>query len=101
MATHKVSRDAIGSYEHALTADTVDTVEFASNLAAVEVVSDGAAAIYFTIDGDAPTIKGADCFYLPGGAICSRAVASKKNQATVVRLISVGTPIYSVAKAEV
>jgi uncharacterized protein YjlB len=99
MSVHKVARGAVGAYELKLVAATPDTVEFASNLSSVEVVSDGSAAIYFTVDGDAPTVKGGDCFYLPAGAICSREVESKTNASTIVQVISPGTPTYSVARA--
>ncbi len=98
MAIHKIGRNEVGAHEVVLQANTVDTVEFASNLAKVEVVSDGSAATYFTVDGGTPAVKGTACFYLPAGAICSREVESKTNQPTVVQLISAGTPKYSVAR---
>src|SRR4051812_46118160 len=98
MSVHKVGRGEVGAHELVLAANTVDTVEFASNLAQVEVVSDGAAAIYYTVDGEEPTVKGTNCFYLPAGGPCSREVESKTNQPTVVRLISPGTPTCSVAR---
>jgi endonuclease YncB( thermonuclease family) len=98
MSVHKVGRGEVGAHEAVLAANTIDTVEFASNLSDVEVVSDGSAAIYFTVDGDTPAVKGPNCFYLPAGGACSREVASKANQPTVVQLISTGTPTYSVAR---
>lgn len=99
MSVHKVAPGAVGAHELTLAANASDTIEFASNLANVEVVSDGTAAVYFTVDGGAPSVKGADCFYLPAGSACSREVESKTNQPTIVQLISVGTPTYSVARA--
>lgn len=98
MSVHKVGHDEVGAYELALSADTPEVVEFASNLARVEVVSDGSASIYFTVDGGAPAVKGTNCFYLPAGAICSREVESKTNRPTVVQIISAGSPICSVAR---
>jgi hypothetical protein len=98
MATYAVERDAVGAYELALKANSVDVVEFASNLAKVEVISDGQAAIYFTVDGEAPTLKGENCFYLPAGLAAVREVQSPRNQPTIVQLISSGTPSYSVAR---
>lgn len=82
---------------HSLVAATVDTVTMANDFDQVEVLNrDGAAEIYFTVDGSAPTVGGANCQVLPaciGAAICG--VASSGN--TVVRLISAGTPAYSVS----
>lgn len=100
MATHNVASGKIGAYELTLTANTVDTVEFATNLANVEVFGDGTAAIYFTLDsGATPTVGGADCFVIPPGGPSSLVLPSRENSATVVKLISAGTPAYYVAKA--
>jgi hypothetical protein len=100
MATHKVAAGAIGAYEVKLTANTVDTVEFESNLANVEIFGDGTAAIYLTLDtAEAPTVGGADCFVVPAGGPSSIVLPSKPNTPTVVKLISAGTPAYFVAKA--
>lgn len=98
MPVHKVGRGEVGVHELALAANTVDAVEFSSDLTRVEVVKDSGAAIYFTIDGSEPSIKGTDCFYLPAGVACSREVSSPAYKTTVVRLISAGTPTYSVSR---
>lgn len=55
----------------------------------------GTAEIYFTVDGPDPTVEGADCEVLPA-VICSAEVLSRASGSTVVRLISDGTPSYSV-----
>jgi hypothetical protein len=74
-----------------------DQVTFTGrDLEQVEVVSlDGLAPIYFTIDGSAPTVAGAKTYVIPA-AIGSKVVAVPTSGATVVRLISVGGPTYSV-----
>lgn len=81
-----------------LTAATVDTVTLNADYPQVEVVNrDGAAAIFFTIDGDAPTVEGDNTHVLPA-AISGVTVPSNADTGdpTVVRLISSGTPKYSV-----
>src|SRR4051795_1476005 len=97
MAEYNVGARGVGVYEKALVAKSVDTVVFADDLDAVEVLSDGSAAIYFTVDGDIPTVGGTDCFHLPA-LTSAREVPSNRVGVTVVKLISPGTPTYSVAR---
>ncbi len=80
-----------------LVADTVTTVTFDTNFGRVEVLNvDGAAAVYFRVDGVAPTVAGTGSHVLPA-AIGSLEVADgTSGQATVVKLISAGTPKVSV-----
>lgn len=80
-----------------LVADTVDTVTLSRHAKSVEVLShDGAAAIYFTVDGSTPTVAGANTYALPVG-IGGLEVDLEDNQPpTEVKLISAGTPLYSV-----
>ncbi len=57
---------------------------------------DGAAEMWFTVDGSTPTVGGTNCFLLPatvGWAIVG--VATRGG--TVVKLISTGTPAYGVS----
>lgn len=98
MAEHKVADGAVGVSEITLAPGVEEVVVYAENLAAVEVFSNGTAAVYFTVDGEAPTVKGADCWTLPEGSEKAREVESKKNQGTVVRLISAGSPTVNVGK---
>jgi hypothetical protein len=98
VAKFQIAKSEVGLYEETLAANAVDTVEFASNLPKVEVSKDDGAAIYFTVDGGEPSVKGKGCYYLPAGFGSVREVLSKPNQPTVVKLISAGTPTYSVAK---
>jgi hypothetical protein len=100
MAKHEVADNAIGSYSNKLTAATVDEVVFADTLAAVEVTSDGAAKIYFTVDGSAPTVGGGNTHEVPATVAARTVLVPSTNPrvATTVKLISAGTPEYSVSK---
>lgn len=99
MSKYAVAKTEVGVYEKTLVANTVDAVEFGANLSAVEVVKeDEGAAIYFTVDGGDPTVKGQACYQMPAGVMSVRVVLSKTNPATAVKLISSGTPKYSVCK---
>lgn len=82
-----------------LAAATVDSVTVGeSRFDAIEVSNrDGAAEIYFTVDGSTPTVGGDDTWALPA-AVCSRVIAAPGDGAEVVKLISSGTPKYSVQK---
>jgi hypothetical protein len=99
MASYTVAKGEIGAHAKTLVANIVDEVVFVDNKALIEVVSDGAAEIYFTVDASAPTVGGAAAYYLPA-VPCSRTVPSPKPGETAVRLISAGTPKYSVAGGE-
>lgn len=79
-----------------LTANAVTTVTLDDDYEQIEVLSvDGAAAIYFTIDGADPTIEGNGCSVLPA-AIGGLTLNSPAEVGTVVKLISAGTPKVSV-----
>lgn len=79
-----------------LTAGTVATVTLDDDYDNVEVVNvDGAAAVYFTVNGDAPTIAGNGTNVLPA-AIGGFSEYQPTDQITTVRLISSGTPLIAV-----
>jgi hypothetical protein len=98
MARTTLDKGAIGAHAITLSPDTVDTVEFEDDLQFVEVVSDGTAEIYFTVDGADPEIGDQFAYYMPAIA-CSRVVRSFRDGASSVRLISAGTPTYSIARS--
>jgi hypothetical protein len=98
MASYSVTAGQIGAYEKTAVANTVDTITFADNVPQVEIISDGAASITVTIDGSTPTVLGGGGFYLPAVA-CVRVFPGLPSNGTVVKLISSGTPKYSVSKA--
>lgn len=79
-----------------LVAATVTTVTLTDlEYEQLEVMNvDGAAAIYFRVDGVSPTVAGDDCEVIPATISVLRvATPSVDNE---VRLISAGTPKYSV-----
>lgn len=98
MASYTVAADLHGAYAKTLVANTVDTVTFTDDIDRVEVTSNGAAAVYVTVDGSTPTVAGAGTFELPAGAASVREIAVPTAGGTVVKLISAGTPVYSVAE---
>ena len=83
-----------------LSAATVDTVTLSRPGSKVEVLNhDGVAAIYFTVDGSTPTVAGAATYVIPAAAGALEVNAEDAQPPTVVKLISAGTPTYSVTVA--
>lgn len=88
-----------GRIVHAtLTAATVDTITLDADYVSVEIVNrDGSAEIYATVDtGITPAVGGVGCDVLPA-AIGSLIIdASAYGPPTTLKLISSGTPAYTV-----
>lgn len=111
MAAYEVPAGHVGVHEKALVAATVDTVTFVPGSSGapgwgrlprrVEVLTDGAAAVYVTVDGSTPTVAGTNCYPVPAmaGATVIDVADSDPTDAVVVKLISAGTPVYSVSRA--
>ena len=101
MAEYKVEAGQIGAYEKVLSASTVDTVVFEERVTTVRIISDGTAAIYFTTNGTAPTVKGQADFQVPKGALTfTEEITEGAGTTLTVKLISEGTPTYSVETAQ-
>lgn len=102
MAAYSVAADEVAANAKTLVAATADTVTFTGrDLDKVEVVSDGTAAVYFSVDGSTPTVAGAKCFSLPAASVpVSRIVSVATAGATVVKVISAGTPTYWVTEVK-
>lgn len=98
MATYNLNAGDIGAYNKTLAAATEDTVNFARPEEEVEVFSDGTAAIFFTVDGSAPAVDGARSLLIPASPSVRSVRVGRREAPTVVKLISSGTPKYSVAK---
>lgn len=80
-----------------LVADTVARVDLPANAGRIEVVNrDGAAEVYFTVNGAAPTVEGDDTFVLPAAIGSVEVSRPRTTSAAVVKLISAGTPKVSV-----
>lgn len=94
MAIYSVTAGMIGVHDKTLVASTVDAVNFADDPHIVEIISDGTAAIYVTIDGSEPTVGGANTHVLPA-LPCSRTLMHT-GDSRPLKLISSGSPTYSV-----
>lgn len=100
MATYSSSASEQGVYEKTLVASTVDTVTVSRQTGAIQVVSDGTASIYFTLDGTVPTVGMQAAYLVPavtGGAVVIVTLPAMGVSGAVVKLISAATPKYSVS----
>lgn len=97
MTAYAVAAGKVAVHDKALVAATADTVFFADDPAYVEVVTDGTAAIYVTVDASAPTVSGDNTYKVP--AVAGRYPIRHWRPGGVVKLISSGTPTYSVQSA--
>jgi hypothetical protein len=98
MATYSIGAGERLAAEKTLVASTVDTVNITrKGVGKVRVHSDGAASIFIRVDGTAPTVGAAASYYIPAvaGAFVDIPFPSD-SAAGSVKLISVGTPKYSV-----
>lgn len=99
MGSYTLTAGQRAAHAKTLVAATVDTVTFDSEVGQVEVLShDGSSPIYFTVDGSTPTVAGAGTFVLPAavGALEVPVAYNAAGGDTAVKLISAGTPTYSV-----
>lgn len=88
---------AVDAQHGTLVASTVATVTLVGDYTRVEVLNrSGTAEIFFTVDDTAPTVAGSGTYILPAIAGASLVTPSPSAAATIVRLISSGTPTYSV-----
>ncbi len=111
MASYIVPAGHVGVHAKTLAASTVDTVTFVLGSTSspgwgkmprsIEVITDGVADIYVTVNGATPTVAGTDCFRVPAaaGATVIDVDGSGAAAPVVVKLISAGTPAYSVSRA--
>jgi hypothetical protein len=102
MAAYTVAAGAIGVHAKTLAANTVDTVTFTDDVDWVEIISDGAAAVYVTVDGSTPTVAGGGTWEMPAGVQSVLTLPSPQPFATraeSVALISAGAAKYGVRAA--
>ncbi len=112
MTAYTVAMGQIGAHAKVLTPSAVDTVTFALGVdrsvagwanvpRRIEVITDGLADIYVTIDGSAPTVAGAGTYRVPAlpGSTFIDVEDSNGQDPVVVKLISSGAATYSVSRA--
>lgn len=97
MATHTIAA-ADKSKQFALAASTVDTVTVDANTDTVTILSDGTAAVYFTVDGSTPTVAGINTLPIPA-AVSTFEVGPRHGFAGTLKLISAGTPTLTVYRS--
>lgn len=79
-----------------LVAATVATLTFDEDFPEVEVMNvTGTSPVYFRFDGTNPTVGGAGCHVVPAIAGTTVRRKPRTSGATVVKLISAGTPSVS------
>jgi hypothetical protein len=88
---------ATPNYHGQLAANTVDVVTMNADWESIQVVNrSGTAEIYFTVNGTAATVGGANCYVLPACLGVATPTGINFNAVTVIQLISSGTPTYSI-----
>lgn len=99
VADYTVPAGHVGVHAKTLVGGTVDTVTFTGeDLSEVEVLTDGSDDIYVSFGAMAePAIGSSDCWRvpaLPGSSV----LPVRTSNDTVVKLISAGTPTYSISR---
>ena len=103
MAEHTIAAGKIAKHGVKLVAGEVTTVAYVDNIGAVEIMSDGTAEAYYSVDGSTPAMLGANCYRLPAGIVSvdqRTTTNSQGNTLDVVKFISSGTPTISVQRAD-
>lgn len=97
---YKMASGTAGPHWHStcVASPAYDTVVMGSALEVIQVLNRSASGpeIYYTLDGSTPSVGGSNCRVLPA-SICAD-IASDFSTTTIVtvKLISSGTPTYSV-----
>jgi hypothetical protein len=101
MAVHEIPAGEVSAPNVKLTAATVEEFKFAEYVPVVEIITDGAAEAFVTIDGSTPTVGGSNCYVMPPLA-CVRFIAENgyRTEQPVVKVISSGTPSITVSRAD-
>ena len=98
MAEHTIQPGEWGIHGLTLAAGQVATIHFPDDVNEIEVLShDGAAAVYFTVDGTTPVVEGRGSRVIPA-AISSAQVEPPTAGPSIIKLISAGTPRISVMR---
>lgn len=85
------------NYNSTLAAATIDTVTLSAGPAVIEIMNvDGTSRIDYTTDGSAPVVGGNTKTRTLPATQCVDVVNVKSDGSTVIKLISAGTPKYSI-----
>jgi hypothetical protein len=103
MAVHVIPDGQVGVHNLALSANTVEVVQFGQDVDQVEVIQiSGSAPVYFTTDGSTPTVPAngaASACYSTIAAMVSVQLDPRTWQATSIGLISASSATVSVVRA--
>lgn len=97
-----IAANQVSSGRLTLTPNAVTTISFEQNIGAVQIISGGQAAAFYTVDGSEPTIDGLNTFELPAGlaSVDERDTTNLPGAPTdVVKIISAGAPTVRVQLA--
>lgn len=98
MAQHTVTGTEIAAHI-TTTANTIETIDFDSDMPRVEIVShDGQATIWYTVDGTDPQEQGKHSYVIPAGAIGSDERWVPRSRKTTVKILADGVTDISVYK---
>lgn len=99
VASYTVPEGHVGIHAKTLTANTQDTVTFTGvDLPEIEILSNGEADIYVRIGSGPATVAGTDCYRVMA-AMGATSLPVDTSGDTVIKLISSGTPMYSVERS--
>lgn len=85
------------NYHGQLTANTVDTITMSTTWDDINVINDdGTSRIDYTVDGSTPVVGGSVTGRVLPAAICVDTCPTEYATAVVIKLISAGTPKYSI-----
>lgn len=97
-----ISKDHVSSGRITLVPNQVATISFEQNIGADQVISDGSAAAFYTVDGSEPTLDGLNTFELPEGvhSVDERDTTNLPGTPTdVIKIVSAGSPVVRVQLA--
>jgi hypothetical protein len=100
MTAYTISSGERAVHSKQLAAGVSDTVTLEDGSDGLEVLSDGSAALFFSVDGTTATVGGGHCYELPQDATSANLAVSLAPGATVSLISSAGV-VYSVVAGDV
>ncbi len=97
MAEHVIGVGQVAVHNVQLVPNVVETFVVVDEIQVVEIISDGSAAAYYTVNGSEPTLAGPNTRLLPAGGIVidERHVGRDLD---AVKVISAGSPVISIQR---